>query len=185
YYRNLVGDDLPKEFIESVNGTVLQEEFEGTNLCVKALTLKKLAQLASRDKVRYLIEYNTVKKKIVNDSKLYAYAQAIGAVPLANPSKARLKDLCNKYLIPKCWYYVSQLENLYGLSISSGKLIVSPRVTAENALEQFALNIDGKRIDTMFSKATVQSMTLNGAKCYQPFYTASLKNAQNELIVMY
>ena len=72
---------------------ILGEQFEGLDLCVKALILKKIGQLNSRDKVRYLVEYNTLKKKIVNDSKLYAYAQAIGAVPLTNPSKARLKEL--------------------------------------------------------------------------------------------
>lgn len=185
YYRNLVGDDLPKSFIDAVNGVIFGEEFTGKDLCVKALTLKKLAQLGTEDKVRYLVEYNTLKKQISNDSKLYAYAQAIGALPMINPSKARLKDLCNKYSIEKCWYYVSQLENLYGLKIFAGKLQVSPFVTTENVLEQLALNIDGKRIDTTFAKATVKSMTLNGMQCFQPFLASSLKNAENELVVRY
>lgn len=185
YYLNLVGDDLPKSFINAVNGVIFGEEFIGKEICVKALTLKKLAQLSTEDKVRYLVEYNNLKKQICNDSKLYAYAQAIGALPMVSPSKARLKDLCNKYDIPKSWYYVSQLENLYGLKIFDGKLLVSPSVTAENALEQLALNIDGKRIDTTFAKATVKSMTLNGMQCFQPFYASSLKNADNELVVRY
>lgn len=185
YYRNLVGDDLPQSFINAVNGVIFGEEFTDKDICVKALILKKLAQLNTEDKVRYLVEYNMLKKQISNDSKLYAYAQAIGALPMINPSKARLKDLCNKYAIEKCWYYVSQLENLYGLNISTGKLHVCPSVTAENALEQFALNIDGKRIDTTFAKATVRSMTLNGMQCFQPFCTASLKNVDNQLVVRY
>lgn len=185
YYRNLVGDDLPKTFMDAVNGVIFYEEFTGRDVCVKALILKKLAQLNTEDKVRYLVEYNSLKKQISNDSKLYAYAQAIGALPLVNPSKARLKDLCNQYDIPKSWYYVSQLENLYGLSISPGKLHVCPSVTAENALEQLALNIDGKRIDTTFTKATVRSMTLNGMQCFQPFCPASLKNVENQLVVRY
>ena len=185
YYMNLVGDELPDEFRQAVNGTLLYEKFDGKDLCVKALTLRKLSQLSTPDKVKYLVEYNIVKKQISSDAKLYGYAQAIGATTMTNPSKARLKDLCNKYDIPKCWYYVSQLENLYGLSISSGKVQIYPKVTAENALEQLALNIDGKRIDTTFYKSTVHSMTLNGATCYQPFYPTKLKSAENELVVRY
>lgn len=185
YYRNLVGDDLPKSFMNAVNGVIFGEEFVGKEVCIKALILKKLAQLNTDDKVRYLVEYNKLKKQISNDSKLYAYAQAIGALPLINPCKARLKDLCNQYGIEKCWYYVSQLENLYGLKIFCGKLQVCPMVTTENVLEQLALNIDGKRIDTTFAKATVKSMTLNGMQCFQPFLAASLKNVENELVVRY
>lgn len=185
YYRNLVGDDLPKSFADAVNGVLFGETFEGKDVCVKALILKKLAQLNTEDKVRYLIEYNKFKKQISNDSALYAYAQAIGALPMINPCKARLKDLCAKYGIEKCWYYVSQLENLYGLKIFDGKLQVCPLVTTENVLEQLALNIDGKRIDTTFAKATVKSMTLNGMQCFQPFLASSLKNADNQLVVRY
>ncbi len=185
YFRNLVDDELPASYLNAVNGVIFGERFEGKDLCVKALILKKLAQLNNEDKVRYLVEYNFVKKQISNDSKLYGYAQAIGALPMINPSKARLKDLCSKYGIEKCWYYVSQLENLYGLTISPGKLNVCPKVTAENVLEQLALNINGRRIDTTFAKSTVQSMTLNGMQCFQPFCPASLKKVNNELVVRY
>ncbi len=180
-----MGDDLHKSFTNAVNGVIFGEEFTGKELCIKALAVKKLAQLGTEDKVRYLVEYNKLKKIISADSKLYAYAQAIGALPMINPSKARLKDLCNKYDIPKSWYYVSQLENLYGLKIFAGKLFVTPSITAENALEQLALNIDGKRIDTTFTKATVKSMTLNGTQCFQPFCAAQLKNYENQLVVRY
>ena len=185
YYRNLVGDDLPASFLNAVNGVIFNEDFTGKDICIKALVLKKLAQLNTDDKVRYLVEYNKLKKQISCDSKLYAYAQAIGAIPMISPSKARLKDLCNQYDIPKSWYYVSQLENLYGLKIFAGKLQVSPSVTTENVLEQLALNIDGKRIDTTFAKSTVKSMTLNGMQCFQPFCAAQLKNADNQLVVHY
>lgn len=184
YYANLCGA-VSEEIKQKAKGIVFNEKFEGKDLCVKALFLKKAAQLNDCDKVAYLVEYNTVKKLIVNDAKLYGYAQVIGAVPLTNPSKARLKDLCNRYDVPKSWYYVSQLENLYGLSITSGKVRVCPQVTAENVLEQLAITLDGKRIDTTFFKSTVRSMTLNGAQCYQPFYPNKLKNADNELVVRY
>ncbi|MCH5153371.1 MAG: hypothetical protein J1F68_05405 [Clostridiales bacterium] len=184
YYLNLVGE-LPQEMIKMAHGVLFSDNFEGKELCIKALALIKAARLNSFDKVRCLVEYNNLKKKIMSDSKLYAYAQAIGALPLTNPSKERLKDLCNKYEIPKSWYYVSQLENLYGLSISEGKLHIAPKVTAENVLEQFALTISGKRIDTTFAKATVQSMTLNGIQCFQPFCPQNLKNTENQLVVRY
>ena len=164
---------------------MISEKFEDKELCIKALALLRAAKLNCFDRVKCLVEYNNLKKRITADSSLYGYAQAIGAVPLANPSKERLKDLCNKYEIPKCWYYVSQLENLYGLNISAGRLQIQPKVTAENVLEQFALNIAGKRIDTTFSKASVQCMTLNGQQCFAPFYAPSLKNEQNELVVSY
>ena len=184
YYLNLVGE-LPEEMKKTANGVLFSANFTDRELCVKALALKRAATLNGFDRVRCLIEYNTLKKQISSYPKLYAYAQAIGALPLANPSKQRLKDLCNQYEIPKSWYYVSQLENLYGLNISAGKLHIAPKVTAENVLEQFALNIGGKRIDTTFAKASVQSMTLNGTQCFQPFYPQSLKNTDNELVVRY
>ncbi len=184
YYLNLVGE-LPQEWTEKVRKTLFSEEFDGKDLCIKALTVLNAAKLSCFDKVQCLVEYNRLKKIICADSKLYPYAQAIGAVPLANPSKERLKDLCNKFEIPKSWYYVSQLENLYGLNLSAGKLQISPKITAENVLEQFALSIGGKRIDTTFAKASVQCMTLNGQQCFAPFYAPSLKREQNELIVRY
>ena len=184
YYLNLVGE-LPQEMVTMATGLLFNGKWEGKQLCVKALALIKACKLSGFDKVRCLIEYNQLKKRISTDTKLYAYAQAIGAVPLTNPSKERLKDLCNRYDIPKSWYYVSQLENLYGLNISAGKLHIAPKVTAENVLEQFALNISGKRIDTSFAKATVQSMTLNGIQCFQPFCPQNLKNTENQLVVRY
>ena len=184
YYLNLVGE-LPEEMKKTANVVLFSENFAEKELCVRALALKRAATLDGFDRVRCLIEYNNLKKQISANPKLYAYAQAIGALPLANPSKQRLKDLCNQYDIPKSWYYVSQLENLYGLNISAGKLHIAPKVTAENVLEQFAINIYGKRIDTTFAKATVQSMTLNGTQCFQPFYPQNLKNTENELVVRY
>ena len=184
YYLNLVGE-LPEEMKKTANLVLFSDNFADKELCVKALALKRAATLKGFDRVRCLIEYNTLKKQISAYPKLYAYAQAIGAIPLANPSKQRLKDLCNQYDVPKSWYYVSQLENLYGLSISAGKLHIAPKVTAENVLEQFAINLYGKRIDTTFAKAAVQSMTLNGAQCFQPFYAQNLKNTDNELVVRY
>ena len=184
YYLNLVGE-LPEEMKKTANLALFSENFSDKELCVKALALKRAASLNGFDKVRCLIEYNTLKKQISAVPKLYAYAQAIGALPMSSPSKQRLKDLCNQYDIPKSWYYVSQLENLYGLTISAGKLHIAPKVTAENVLEQFALNIGGKRIDTTFAKASVQSMTLNGTQCFQPFYPQNLKNTDNELVVRY
>lgn len=183
YYLSLIGD-LSEDLIKQTHEALFCQDFDGKDLCIKALALQKAAKLDCFDKVRCLVEYSKLKKQICA-SKLYAYAQAIGAVPLTNPSKERLKDLCNKYDIPKSWYYVSQLENLYGLSICSGKLQISPTVTAENVLEQFALNIAGKRIDTTFAKASVRCMTLNGQQCFQPFFAPSLTNEQNSLVVHY
>ena len=184
YYLNLVGE-LPQEIVQKAINILLTLNCEGKDVCVKALALIRASRLNCFDKVRCLVEYNNLKKKISTNSKLYAYAQAIGALPLTHPSKERLKDLCNKYDIPKSWYYVSQLENLYGLNISAGKLHIAPKVTAENVLEQFALTISGKRIDTTFAKATVQSMTLNGIQCFQPFCPQKLKNTDNKLVVRY
>ncbi len=184
YYLNLVGE-LPKEWIQTVYDALLDDTLRGKDMCIRALALLNAAKLPYFDKVKCLVEYNRLKKAICSDSDLYAYAQAIGAVSMIHPSKERLKDLCNKYSIPKCWYYVSQLENLYGLNLSAGKLLITPKVTADNVLEQFALNICGKRIDTTFSKATVQCMTLNGQQCFSPFYAPSLTHEHNQLIVSY
>ncbi len=184
YYLNLVGE-LPSDWIKKATSELFSDDFEGNDLCIKALALLNASKLANFDRVRCLVEYDRTKKLICEDENLYEYAQAIGAMPLLTPSKARLKELCNKYNIPKSWYYVSQLENLYGLSISAGKLQIQPKVTTENVLEQFALNIAGKRIDTTFAKSSVQCMTLNGQQCYAPFYASSLKKEDNELVVSY
>ncbi|MCM1289400.1 MAG: hypothetical protein NC132_01935 [Corallococcus sp.] len=187
YYASLTTDAAfpTEETKKYVNGILFGESFSGRDLCVKALALKRAAQISGFDKVRCLIEYNNVKSIIVKDAKLYSYAQAIGAVPMVNPSKERLKDLCNKFEIPKSWYYVSQLENLYGLTLVEGKLNFAPKVTQENVLEQLALNVDGKRIDTTFAKSTVQSMTLNGTQYFLPFRPQMLKNENNTLVVRY
>jgi len=187
YYASLANDaDFPTEEMKKyADGVLFDEDFSGRDLCVKALALKKAAQITGFDKVRCLIEYNNVKGIILRDTKLYSYAQAIGAVPLIKPSKERLKDLCNKFQIVKSWYYVSQLENLYGMTLVEGKLNFAPKVTQENVLEQLALNVDGKRIDTTFAKSTVQSMTLNGTQYFLPFKPQMLKNKNNTLLVRY
>lgn len=187
YYANLTNDkDFPTDEMKKyVSGVLFNEAFTGRELCVKALALKKAAHIKGFDKVRCLIEYNSVKKIITSDAKLYGYAQAIGAVALSHPSKERLKDLCNKLEIPKSWYYVSQLENLYGLTLIEGTLQFAPKVTQENVLEQLAIDVDGKRINTTFAKATVQSMTLNGTQYFIPFRLRNLKNKNNTLVVRY
>jgi len=141
---------------------LLRDGFSGKQLCVKALALKKAAAIKGFDKVRCMIEYANVKRLISGDSTLYPYAQAIGALPMTNPSKQRLRDLCRKYNIPQAWYYVSQVENLYGMNYSLGKLSFCPSVAADNILEQLAVTVDGKHINTTFARSSVQSMTLNG-----------------------
>ena len=187
YYANLTNDKTfptteMKRFASSV---LFKETFAGKDLCIKALALKKAAQLDGFDKVKCLVEYNNAKRAILKDSKTYGFAQAIGAVSLHQPSKDRLKDLCRKFDVPKSWYYVSQLENLYGLTLCDGTLNFAPKVTQPNVLEQLSVCVQGKRIDTTFSKATVQSLTLNGVQYFLPLKTQSLKNQQNTLVVRY
>lgn len=187
YYANVTNDTdfWTEKLKEQINDVIFAQNFTGRDLCTKALILKKAAQLKIFDKVRCLIEYNNVKKIITTDAKLFGYAQAIGAVPLLHPSKERLKDLCNQYQIPKSWYYVSQLENLYGLSFFDGALRFQPKVTQENVLEQLSLRVADKRIDTTFLKSTVQSMTLNGTQYFAAFKPQNLKKENNTLVVRY
>ncbi len=80
---------------------------------------------------------------------------------------------------------MSQLENLYGLTLWEEGLQFAPKVTQENVLEQMALNVYGKRIDTSFTKSNVQSMTLNGTQYFLPFNPQTLKNDNNTLVVRY
>lgn len=192
YYANLTNqaeaDDKnafpTAAMLKTANNALFCESYSGHDLCVKALALRKACGIDGFDKTRCAIEYGNLKKLICSDSSLYAYAQAIGAVPMTNPSKQRLKDLCNKFAIPKNLYYVSQLENLYGLRYCGGQLSFAPKVDSD-ALEQLALNIDGKRIDTTFAKSSVQSMTLNGVTRFQPFCPSGLKQTDNTLVVKY
>lgn len=187
YYANITNDaEFPnnrwKNYIEKI---LFEEKFVGRELCIQALALKKAASVCDMDKAKCIAAYNNLKRSISCDAKLYAYAQAIGAVPMLNPSKERLKDLCGRFDIPKSWYYVSQLENLYGLTLCEGTLQFAPKVARENVLEQLALNFGGKRIDTTFVKSAVQSMTLNGITCFLPLKTNSLNATNNVLEVRY
>lgn len=174
---------LPEQMLADIQ-RILLTEFGGTDLCIKALALKRACGIAPFDNARCVTEYARIKKLIGGDSTLYAYAQAIGAVPLVNPCKQRLKDLCNSYGVPKGWYYVSQLENLYGMNYRNGRLSFAPSCTAEQ-LEGLALELDGKRIDASFLKAATQSMTLNGVTHFLPFCPASLRQQTNTLVVRY
>ncbi len=187
YYAIITNDnDFWNEKLKNeIYDVLFGQTFTEFELCIKALILKKAAQLKVFDKMRCLVEYNNVKRIITNSPKLFCYAQAIGAVPLLHPSKERLKDLCNQYNIPKSWYYVSQLENLYGLSFYDGALRFQPKVTQENVLEQLSLRVADKRINTTFLKSTVQSMTLNGTQYYAAFKPQNLKKENNTLVVRY
>ena len=187
YYANLVADDAfpGEQQINAAQEILLTEEFSGREICVKALALRKATKLTSFDRTKCAVEYAKVKKQICEDNTLYAYAQAIGAVDMTNPSKQRLRDLCGKLCIPKNWYYVSQIENLYGMNYSVGRLSFAPRVSADNVLEQISLSIDGRRISTTFKRSNVQSMTLNGVTHFQPFCPSSLKQTDNTLVVTY
>lgn len=187
YYANLVADDAfpGEQQINAAQEILLTEEFSGREICVKALALRKATKLTSFDRTKCAVEYAKVKKQICEDNTLYAYAQAIGAVDMTNPSKQRLRDLCGKLCIPKNWYYVSQIENLYGMNYSVGRLSFAPRVSADNVLEQISLSIDGHRISTTFKRSNVQSMTLNGVTHFQPFCPSSLKQTDNTLVVTY
>lgn len=186
YYATVTGDKTLLQHTKDVICDVLFAQcFYGKDLCIRALILKKAAQLKIFDKVRCLIEYNQAKKAICSDAALFGYAQAIGAVPMNNPSKQRLKDLCSTYGIAKSWYYVSQLENIYGLSICDGALKFAPKISQDNVLERLAVTVDDKRIDVTFLKSTVQSMTLNGTQYFAAFKPQSLKKQNNKLVVRY
>ena len=187
YYANLVtDDDYPDNAtVSACQEVLLGDGFCGKQLCIKALALKKATTIKGFDKVRCMIEYTNVKRVITKDNTLYAYAQAIGALPMTNPSKQRLRDLCRKYNIPQAWYYVSQVENLYGMNYSRGRLSFCPSIAADNTLEQLAVTVDGKHISTTFARSSVQSMTLNGVTRFQPFCPSALPDADNTLVVTY
>ncbi len=184
-YANLAWPQTNDELLDDALTVLLSAEKEGKDACVQALALKKALCVVKNRKTECVIKLEKLKKIICTSPNAYAYAQAIGAMPLLSPSKQRLKDLCAAHGVPKAWYYVSQIENLYGLKTYGGRVAFCPTVCAENVLENIVLTIDGKRIDTVFAKAATQSMTLNGVTCFQPFALASLKNANNSLIVRY
>ena len=71
------------------------------------------------------------------------------------------------------------------MSLAEGALKFSPRVSQDNVLEKLALWVDGKRIDASFTKANVQSMTLNGRQYFAPFRPQNLKGEVNTLEVKY
>ena len=187
YYANLVCDQcFPSAAqVKQVQEVLLSDGHIGKDLCVQALALRKATKIAAFSRAECAAKYALLKKKICADNTLYAYAQAIGAVELTNPSKQRLRDLCNKLNVPKGWYYVSQIENLYGMDYSVGKLSFAPKIANDNVLEQISLTVGGRKISTTFKRSNVQSMTLNGITRFQPFYPATLKQTDNTLVVTY
>ncbi len=186
YYATLVPDDeFPTtEMKNYVNTHLLCENCNGTDMVVQALCLKKASQIDGFDKVKCLVKFANLSREIGRDTKLAQLAQVVGIMPLEKPTKEHLKQLCNNLEIPKNWYYVSQLENLYGLNILGASLRICPAMESSQ-LEQLALNFGGKRIDTTFEKCSVQAMTLNGVTCHQPIDPYSLKADKNTLVVSY
>lgn len=186
YYATLAKDEnFPSAEMKSyVNTHLLSAKCVGANKVLQALTAKKASQIDGFDKVKCLVQLANLTKEISADENLTELAQIIGVLPLKNPNKEYLKKLCSKHNLPKNWYYVSQLENLYGLHLVGASLRVCP-TALEEKLEQFALNFGNKRIYTTFTKGTLQSMTLNGSACCQPFDPYSLTIEQNTLVVSY
>ncbi len=162
---------------------ILWADHQGRNKCVQALALKRFVSL-NIDKVDTLIKYGELKRAISADKNLYGYAQAIGAMSMQSPSRQRLKDLCNTYNIPKCWYYVSQVENLYGILVNGSALTVVPNVIQDNVLEKMVLYVCNRRIETEFVKSNVQQLVVNGTPCYRTVDANGLKD-NNVLTVRY
>lgn len=182
YYVLVSGNSsvLTPERISRLQYMLYDSSLEGKQLCLVALALKKLSKL-NIDKVNVLIQYSNAKKVITNNKELYSYAQAIGAVPMVNASKQRLKSLVAKNNIPKCFYYVSQLENLYGIELVSNKLTIKPKVGA-TALEQLLLHVGNKHINTQFDSASSYSLHLNGTEYYSGIELSEVSD-NNTLVV--
>lgn len=186
YYVALTGERelLDDKTVQYLTTNIIDKQYHGQQQCIKLLILLKMTQLCV-NKVQSLIAYTNLRRIVVSDRQLYAYAQAIGAVDMVNASKQRLKDLCNKCKIDRCWYYVSQIENIYGINLVCNKLTIKPKVSSSQALEQLALNIASKRIDTTFSQDSVYSLVLNGNACYQGVDIDKLQTPNNQLSVKF
>jgi hypothetical protein len=176
------GDFLTDTRLAAVKD-ILFDTYEGKNVCIQALALRKFAEL-NINKVDVLGKYCALKNVIVADKTLYSYAQAIGAVPMVNPTKQRLRDLCNAYSVPKAWYYVAQIENIYGLKVNKGVITLRPAVSADSVLEEFVLSLSGRRIKTTFERAAMQSVVLNGTTYFSGVSTNALSE-DNTLVVKY
>lgn len=186
YYATLTKDEnFPTAEMKSYANThLLSAKYVGADVVLQALTLKKASQIDGFDKVKCLVQLASLTKEISADKNLTELAQITGVLPLKKPCKEYLKQLCTKHDLPKNWYYVSQLENLYGLHLVGASLRVCP-TALEEKLEKFALNFGKKRIYTTFTKGALQTMTLNGTTCCQPFDPYSLTIDQNTLVVSY
>ena len=186
YYAMLTKDTtFPTAEMKSyINTHLISAKCGGTGVIIQALALLKASQIDGFDKVKCLVKHASLTKEISAHNALNKMAQAIGVLPLEKPSKEYLKGLCADYAIPKNWYYVSQLENLYGLHIVGASLQVCPTAFAD-CLEEFALNFGGKRIYTTFEKGSTQCMTLNGCQYHQPIDPYTLKQDKNTLVVSY
>ncbi len=185
YYATVTGnvEVLTTERIGRLQYMLYEQEgsTDSRHICLVALALKKLSKL-NIDKVNVLINYTNIKKAIMANKDSYAYAQAIGAVPMVNASKQRLKSLVAQHNIPKCFYYVSQLENLYGIELVGNRLNVSPSVSS--GLEQLLLQVGNRKIDTTFDNMSGKTMAIDGYKCSHGVDVSQLdQDSQHTLVV--
>lgn len=183
YYQLLVGK-LDDNVTRQVNNALFSDVDDKKNLCVRALALSKASNLQGVDKVKALVLYSKYKTEIDKDERLSSFAQAIGAIPLKRCDKTTLRNLCKDCNLPKCWYYVSQLENLYGLFWCQGRLKVLPSAQ-EDELEQMALCLNGKKLLTTFVKGKDNKMTINGNDCWVGLAPNQLEREENQLVVHY
>ena len=181
-YLALVSDLDISDYVGTICVVAFDETLCGFDRCLQALLLKKMCNLPQFDKVRCLVMLEKLKPVLQKDPLTNEFCQALGVFPLAIATKEYLSKICHKHNVPKSWYYVSQLENLYGISISQQRLYICP--ATESPLEQLCLNVCGKQFDTTFTKSTTQEMLLNGCKC-GAFSPQQLTEPHNTLVVNY
>ncbi|MBQ2723522.1 MAG: hypothetical protein IJF72_02590 [Clostridia bacterium] len=186
YYTMLTGDKslFSNEFDSFCKSVFFFNEEVGQNVAIKALALKKYAETFSKDKVRILSLYARLKEQIQKDENLFEFAQAIGAVEMEQPSKEKLRALFVKHNAKGSFYYVSQLENLYGFSLVCDKLSFVPQ-GKEQKLESLSLNYKGKKFATQFAKGDNNKMVLNGITYFQSVDATQVKKVNNSLTIQY
>ncbi|MEG1527992.1 MAG: hypothetical protein RR248_03980 [Clostridia bacterium] len=143
------------------------------------LALKKAVKIF-KDNLSLMCKYTTLVSSL--DAKQREICELIGAVEPSICSQSYFKSLYTKHLtrIDKCWYYVSLLENLYGIKVANDSLQVKCNATQE--LDQVLVELSNSSFAIKYDLSS-RGTKLNGVNINSSFDYKSVKQENSQIVV--
>lgn len=135
------------------------------------------------DRVVFATKYQQLSSIVIADKVAYEFAQAIGALPLAKPTFDNLKELWRKfdYTLPRSYYYMVQLEKLFGVNFVLDK--IDFRVDSTDSLQPLTLTYKGKIFNVAYNRGATKEVRVNEVNCYSCFNVNDVKPSINSVVV--